>query len=51
MIATEIIDDIVNLDTRLVASKARVEQAVMASGTCLVDIVGVGPIVAATIIG
>ncbi len=51
IIAREIIDDIVDLDARLVASKARVEQAVAASQTCLVDIVGVGPIVAGTIIG
>ena len=51
LIATEIIDDIVELDRDLVASKRRVETAVKASGTCLCDIVGVGPIVAGTIIG
>ena len=51
MIAREIIADIVALDETLVASKARVDTAVTATGTCLRDIVGVGPIVAATIIG
>ena len=51
MIAQEVIDDIVELDRRLVASKARVATAVAASGTCLCDIVGVGPIVAGTITG
>jgi transposase len=51
LIAREIIEDIIELDARLAASKARVHAAAAASGTCLCDIVGVGPIVAATIIG
>ena len=51
LVAREIIADIVVLDDRLVASKARVGTAVNASGTSLCDIVGIGPIVAATILG
>ena len=50
-IAYEIVADIVDLDDRLKASRKRVETAVAASGTCLCDIVGVGPIGAAMIIG
>lgn len=44
-------DNIVDIDDQLAASKGRVERSVTASGTCLIDISGVGPIVAATIIG
>ena len=51
MIANELVDDIARLDALLKASKKRVEQAVVASGTTLTDIVGVGPICAAIIIG
>lgn len=50
LIATELIDDIARLDEILKASKARIATAVAASGTSLCDIVGVGPIVAATIL-
>ena len=51
MIANELVDDIARLDVALKASKKRVEVAVVASGTTLTEIVGVGPICAAIIIG
>ena len=51
MIAGELVDDIARLDTALKASKKRVGVAVAASGTSLTDIVGIGPICAAIIIG
>jgi transposase len=51
LIANELIDDIARLDTALKASKKRVTAAVAASGTTLTDIVGIGPICTAIIIG
>jgi transposase len=51
LVAREVVDDIARLDERLRASKKRIAVAVTASGTSLTDIVGVGPIGAATIIG
>ncbi len=51
LIAREVVDDIARLDATLKASKKRIAIAVTASGTSLTDIVGVGPIGAATIIG
>ncbi len=51
LIAREVVDDIARLDQSLKASKNRIARAVQASGTTLTDIVGVGPIGAATIIG
>lgn len=51
VIARELVDDIGSLDQSLKASKQRIAVAVQASGTSLTDIVGVGPIGAATIIG
>ena len=51
MIAGELVDDIARLDTVLKASKNRTAAAVMASGTTLTEIVGIGPICAAIIIG
>jgi len=51
LIAREVVDDIGRLDQSLKASKQRIAVAVQASGTSLTDIVGVGPIGAATIIG
>ena len=51
MIANELVDDIARLDVALKASKKRVAVAVAASGTTLTDIVGIGPICAAIIIG
>jgi len=50
LVATELVADIARLDEVLKASKARIATAVAASGTSLCDIVGVGPIVAATIL-
>ena len=51
LIGREVVDDIARLDQTLRASKKRIGVAVAASGTSLTDIVGVGPIGAATIIG
>jgi transposase len=51
LIAREVVDDIGRLDQSLKASKSRIAVAVEASGTSVTDIVGVGPIGAATIIG
>ncbi len=51
LIAGELIDDIARLDTALKASKKRITAAVAAAGTTLTDIVGIGPICAAIIIG
>jgi transposase len=50
-IAREHTDDIARLDAQLKASKKRITAAVAASGTCLVEISGVGPICAAQLIG
>ncbi len=51
LIANEIVDDIARLDVALKASKKRIRVAVSASGTTLTDIVGIGPVCAAIIIG
>jgi transposase len=51
LIAGELVDDIARLDTALKASKKRIKVAVTASATTLTDIVGIGPVCAATIIG
>ena len=51
MIAGELVDDIAGLDTVLKASKKRIAVAVSASATTLTEIVGIGPICAAIIIG
>ena len=51
LIATELVADIALLDTALKASNKRLTAAVRASGTTLTDIVGIGPVCAATIIG
>jgi transposase len=51
LIAGEMVDDIARLDTTLKASKKRIKVAVTASGTTLTDIVGIGPVCAAIIIG
>jgi transposase len=51
LVAREVVDDIARLDATLRASKKRTSVAVQASGTSLTNIVGVGPIGAATIIG
>ncbi len=51
LIARELLDDIARLDVVLKQSKQRIEASVVTSGTSLCDIVGIGPICAATIIG
>jgi transposase len=51
LVAREVVDDVARLDEILTASKKRIAGAVTASGTSLTNIVGVGPIGAATIIG
>lgn len=51
LIAGELVDDIARLDSALKASKKRIGIAVAASGTTLTDIVGIGPVCAAIIIG
>jgi transposase len=51
LIAAELINDIARLDAALKTSKKRVKAAVVASGTTLTDIYGIGPICAAMIIG
>ena len=49
--ALELVDDIDHLDVVLKDSRARITAAVTASGTTLTEIFGVGPIVAAMLIG
>jgi len=51
LVAREVADDIAHLDEKLTISKKRIALAISASGTSLTDIVGVGPVGAATIIG
>jgi transposase len=51
LVAREDVDDIARLHATLRASKKRIAVAVTASGTSVTNIVGVGPIGAATIIG
>ena len=51
MIATELVDDIARFEAQMRASKKRIRTAVVASGTSLCDIRGIGPIGAATILG
>ncbi len=50
-LAEELLDDLRRVDRQLAESKKRLEQVVAASGTTTVDIFGVGPIVAATVVG
>ena len=50
-LAQDHVEDLRHLDAQLRASRRRVEEAVTASGTSLTDIFGIGPIVAAMIIG
>ena len=51
VIATELVDDIGRFETQMRASKRRIRAAVVASGTSLMNIRGVGPIGAAIILG
>ncbi len=50
-LASEHLDDLRHLDAQMRASKRRLEAAVRASGTTVTDIFGVGPVVAAMVIG
>ena len=50
-LAVELLDDIRRLDAQLKASHKRIRTAVAASGTTLTDVFGIGPIIAATLIG
>ena len=50
-LAHETLDEIRLLDARLVRSRARIADAVAASGTSLTEVYGVGPIIAALLIG
>jgi transposase len=50
-LAVELLDEIEHLDDQLKASHKRIRDAVVASDTTLTDIYGVGPILAAAIIG
>ena len=51
MLAYEHVDDLRHLDVQMRASKHRLEAAVAASGTTVTEIFGVGPVVAAMVIG
>ena len=50
-LAVELLDDIRRLDGQLKASHKRIRAAVVASGTTVTDLFGVGPIIAAMLIG
>jgi transposase len=50
-LALELLDDVRRLDTQLKESHRRIRVAVKASGTSVTDIYGVGPIIAAQLIG
>ena len=50
-LAVELLDDIRRLDAQLKASHRRIRVAIAASGTTLTDVFGIGPIIAAMLIG
>jgi transposase len=50
-LAVDLIDDVSVFDRKIKTIEARIGEAVAATGTHLTDIVGVGPITAATILG
>jgi transposase len=50
-LALELLDDVRRLDAQLKESHRRIRVAIKASGTSLTEIYGVGPIIAATLIG
>jgi transposase len=50
-LAVELLEDIRRLDAQLKASHKRIRAAVRASGTSVTDLFGVGPIIAAALIG
>jgi transposase len=49
--AAELLDDLRRVDRQLAESKKRLQQVVAASTTTTVDIFGVGPVAAATVVG
>ena len=50
-LAGELLEDLRRVDRQLAESKKRLQQVVAASGTTVIDIFGVGPFVAATVVG
>jgi transposase len=50
-LALEHLDDLRRLDAQMLVSKARIAEAIAASGTSLTELFGVGPVVAAMVIG
>jgi len=50
-LAVDLIDDVGVFDRKITTVDTRIQEAVAASGTHLTDIVGVGPVTAATILG
>lgn len=50
-VAVELLDDIRRLDEQLKASHKRIATAITASGTTVTDIFGIGPVIAAMLIG
>src|SRR5207248_9203857 len=50
-LAEELLDDLRRVDNQVKESKKRLEQVVAASGTTVINIFGVGPFVAATVVG
>lgn len=50
-LANELLDDLRRVDRQRAESKKRLEEVVAASGTTTIDIFGVGPVVAATVVG
>jgi transposase len=50
-LAAEMLDDIGRLDAQLKASHKRIKEAVKASGTSVTEIYGIGPMIAAELIG
>jgi transposase len=50
-LATELLEDLHRIDVQLKASHKRIKEAVRVSGTSVTEIYGIGPIIAAEIIG
>ena len=50
-LAHELLDDLRRVDNQIKESRKRLEQVVAASGTTTINIFGVGPVVAATVVG
>ncbi|HTY29528.1 MAG TPA: IS110 family transposase [Mycobacterium sp.] len=50
-LADELVEDLARLDTQMKMSKRRITVAVDASGSTLTDIFGIGPVLAATLLG